>query len=295
MRSTNSFVVHNWVSSVPEMEIDTQERLYLLVDGAQISHLAQALYRLSGELVLEPLYLFPPFEQLKEVSPYLVLATDTVKTWFLEQNQGLAGFFFASLDSIEEIAEQLRRLIQVESPYGSTVFLKMANSECAYVLLSTQCQPLWKVINRAWLPTRQGWQYVQRPELTATQDTPVRFKLTDEQWQRLGNITWLNTLETVERHVQQWFPDLAQQWQSDPEQFHRHAQWAYQQGFSSERDLMLFFNVLGFLGVDALEKGKYPEIDPLLHQASSRTPSQRIEAAAELAYQHSQSSQEVQG
>ncbi|CSD01418.1 membrane protein [Vibrio cholerae] len=241
------------------------------------------------------MYLFPPFEQLKEVSPYLVLATDTVKTWFLEQNQGLAGFFFASLDSIEEIAEQLRRLIQVESPYGSTVFLKMANSECAYVLLSTQCQPLWKVINRAWLPTRQGWQYVQRPELTATQDTPVRFKLTDEQWQRLGNITWLNTLETVERHVQQWFPDLAQQWQSDPELFHRHAQWAYQQGFSSERDLMLFFNVLGFLGVDALEKGKYPEIDPLLHQASSRTPSQRIEAAAELAYQHSQSSQEVQG
>ncbi|MBJ6900032.1 DUF4123 domain-containing protein, partial [Vibrio cholerae] len=75
-------------------------------------------------------------------------------------------------------------------------------------------------------------------------------------------ITWLNTLETVERHVQQWFPDLAQQWQSDPELFHRHAQWAYQQGFSSERDLMLFFNVLGFLGVDALEKGKYPEIDP---------------------------------
>ncbi|MBJ6903592.1 DUF4123 domain-containing protein, partial [Vibrio cholerae] len=45
MRSTNSFVVHNWVSSVPEMEMDTQERLYLLVDGAQISHLAQALYR----------------------------------------------------------------------------------------------------------------------------------------------------------------------------------------------------------------------------------------------------------
>ncbi|MBF4258807.1 DUF4123 domain-containing protein [Vibrio anguillarum] len=266
-----------------------------MVDGAQISHLAQALYRLSGELVLEPLYLFPPFEQLKEVSPYLVLATDAVKTWFLEQNQGLAGFFFASLESIEEIAEQLRRLIQVESPYGSTVFLKMANSECAYVLLSTQCQPLWKVINRAWLPTRQGWQYVQRPELTATQDTPVRFKLTDEQWQRLGNITWLNTLETVERHVQQWFPDLAQQWQSDPELFHRHAQWAYLQGFSSERDLMLFFNVLGFLGVDALEKGKYPEIDPLLHQASSRTPSQRIEAAAELAYHYSQSSQEVQG
>ena len=295
MSSLISFAPPRLASTVPEMEMQAQERLYLLVDGAQISHLAQALYALSGELVLEPLYLFPPFDQLQAVSPYLVLATDAVKTWFLEQNQGLAGFFFTSLDTIEDIAEQLRRLIQVESPYGSTVFLKMANSECAYVLLSTQCQALWKVINRAWLPTRQGWQYVQRPEPTATQDTHARLKLTDEQWQRLGDITWLNTLETVEQHVQRWFPELAQQWQSDPEVFHRHAQWAYQQGFSSERDLMLFFNVLGFLGVDALEKGKYPEIDPLLHQASSRTPSQRIEAAAELAYHYSQSSQEIQG
>lgn len=295
MSSLMSFAPPRLASTVPEMEMQAQERLYLLVDGAQISHLAQALYALSGELVLEPLYLFPPFDQLQAVSPYLVLATDAVKTWFLEQNQGLAGFFFTSLDTIEDIAEQLRRLIQVESPYGSTVFLKMANSECAYVLLSTQCQPLWKVINRAWLPTRQGWQYVQRPDLTATQDTHARLKLTDEQWQRLGDITWLNTLETLEQHVQRWFPELAQQWQSDPEVFHRHAQWAYQQGFSSERDLMLFFNVLGFLGVDALEKGKYPEIDPLLHQASSRTPSQRIEAAAELAYHYSQSSQEIQG
>lgn len=295
MSSLMSFAPPRLASTVPEMEMQAQERLYLLVDGAQISHLAQALYALSGELVLEPLYLFPPFDQLQAVSPYLVLATDAVKTWFLEQNQGLAGFFFASLDTIEDIAEQLRRLIQVESPYGSTVFLKMANSECAYVLLSTQCQPLWKVINRAWLPTRQGWQYVQRPDLTATQDTHARLKLTYEQWQRLGDITWLNTLETLEQHVQRWFPELAQQWQSDPEVFHRHAQWAYQQGFSSERDLMLFFNVLGFLGVDALEKGKYPEIDPLLYQASSRTPSQRIEAAAELAYHYSQSSQEIQG
>ena len=118
MSSLMSFAPPRLASTVPEMEMQAQERLYLLVDGAQISHLAQALYALSGELVLEPLYLFPPFEQLKEVSPYLVLATDTVKAWFLEQNQGLAGFFFASLDSIEDIAEQLRRLIQVESPYG---------------------------------------------------------------------------------------------------------------------------------------------------------------------------------
>ncbi len=65
MRSTNSFVVHNWVSLVPEMEMDTQERLYLLVDGAQISHLAQALYRLSGELVLEPLTFFRLLSSLK--------------------------------------------------------------------------------------------------------------------------------------------------------------------------------------------------------------------------------------
>lgn len=262
------------------------------MDGAQISHLAQALYALSGELVLEPLYLFPPFDQLQAVSPYLVLATDAVKTWFLEQNQGLAGFFFTSLDTIEDIAEQLRRLIQVESPYGSTVFLKMANSECAYVLLSTQCQPLWKVIHRAWLPTRQGWQYVQRPEPTATQDTHARLKLTDEQWQRLGDITWLNTLETVEQHVQRWFPELAQQWQSDPEVFHRHAQWAYQQGFQSAPDLKRFFNVLGWLGTSAFEEGYYPEVDQLLRQPSTQTPSQRIKAAAELAYHYSQSSQE---
>ena len=57
----------------------------------------------------------------------------------------------------------------------------------------------------------------------------------------------------------------------------------YGKGFESTRDLLFFFNVLGYLGTAWKESDAYPAITVLIMRVSSLTPSQRIEQAAELA------------
>ncbi|WGY45602.1 DUF4123 domain-containing protein [Vibrio sp. ABG19] len=278
----------NLVTTVPDMTIDSHEVLYLLVDGAQIEHLAVKLYGLKGELDLEPIYLDAPYQELLPVSPYVIRATQSVTDWFLELNEAMAGYFFSSSLTLNQVADGLRSLIKVESPYGSLVFAKMANTECGYILLSTGVANLWQVMNQAWLPTRKGWQHLVKPDalLAAEQGT---YKLSDEQWRLLGQVTWCNTLESIENHMLRWFPETLAQQASQPDWLALQAENAYQQGFSSERDLLMFFNVIGFVGLQAVQEPLYADIYQLIHQSSQQTPSQRIEAAANLAYQYSQS------
>jgi hypothetical protein len=80
-----------------------------------------------------------------------------------------------------------------------------------------------------------------------------------------------------------WFPERlgeqldARQWVAE------WAEWGYGKGFESPRDLLFFFNILGYLGTAWKESDAYPAITALLMCTSSLTPSQRIEQAAELA------------
>lgn len=281
-------MLNNLVMTVPDMTLDSHETLYLLVDGAQIDELAKQLYSLSGELELEPIYLDEPYDALISVSPYLIRATEPVKRWFLERNEAMAGYFLSSSLPLSQVADGLRSMIKVESPYGSTVFAKMANTECGFVLLSTGVSNLWAVMNQAWLPTRMGWQHLSKPDALMPVNEKI-YKLSDEQWQLMGNVSWHNTLEKIEKHMQHWFPDTLAKFSNHANWLAEQAQTAYQKGFSSERDLLMFFNVLGFVGQQAVQEPIYPDLYQLIHQSSQQTPSQRIEAAANLAYQYSQS------
>jgi len=276
------------ISTVPVMSINEQESLYLLVDGSQIEELAKKLYAISGDLNLEAIYLFEPYLELQSVSPYLIQVTDSVKQWFLNLNQPTLGFFFSSPLVLRRVAENLRTLIKAETPYGSSVFVKFANSECAHVLLSTHSPHLWQAMNKVWLPTRYGWQHLTKPE-SLPQVSREQHKFNDEQWKLMGKITWRNSLDKIETHMLQWFPERYQQYFLQPQSLEEQAQGAYQLGFGSERDLLLFFNVIGFLGLEAIASDQaYPEIYQLIHQSSQQTPSQRIEQAAELAFRCSQ-------
>ncbi len=274
------------ITVLSDTAIAPNKTLYLLVDGAQVEHIAKQLYSLSGELNLEPIYLYEPYNQLIEVSPYLVQATDPVKQWFFDLNNNRVGYFFSSSLPLDDVAERIRSLIKVLSPYGTSVFLKMANSECAYVLLQTRVALLWQVMEQAWLPTKSGWELLSKPGSIPTISEGM-YKLSDEQWQMMGQISWRNTLENIADHMCKWFPETISQYADIEEWLNQQAKNAYQMGFNSERDLLLFFNVIGFLGIEAIASPIYPDIYQLIHQTSQQTPSQRIEQAALLAEQYS--------
>lgn len=261
------------------------EKLYLVVDGSQIEDLALKLYALEGELNSEPIYMKAPHDQLIEVAPYVVHASKNVRDWFFAQNNPMAGYFIASSHSLERICENYRKLIIAESPYGSRVYVKMAHSECAWVFYSTQTPQFWNDISKVWIPTRKEWKAERAPDIDFNDRS---LKITDEKWALLGKISWNTTIEKLSQHVFKWFPTLLENCTDSLLWVERHAATAYGKGFTSECDLLMYMNVIGFLGEDKfLDQKVYPDIYQLIEMPSQKTPSQRIEAASELAQAYS--------
>jgi hypothetical protein len=283
----------NFDQPIPEFELEPEQTLYLLVDGGLIDDMLASLYQVEGPIELEPIYMLEPYDQLREVSPCVVQVTPEIQTWFIEQNVPIAGFFFASSRSLEALGAHFCHCISVMSPYGSEVLLKMAHAETAWVLLDNDVAHFWYGIEQAWLPTRLGWKHqIRRLEPATLLDWPLA--ITDRIWAQFGQISWLTTLETLTVHISQFFPAIVANHDSVDEPFdvwlNATALEGYQRGFTSERDLMFYFNIIGFLGERAVTTDDYPEIHQLITRPSLHTPSQRIERAAELAYHYSQTS-----
>ncbi|TKF31255.1 hypothetical protein FCV50_12000 [Vibrio kanaloae] len=69
---------------------------------------------------------------------------------------------------------------------------------------------------------------------------------------------------------------------------------AYAKGFETEQDLLYYFNIIGYLGEEALLKSPYPSLTLLMDTPSLQTPSQRIAQAASLAEQIANKQKESQ-
>ncbi|MGF1768633.1 DUF4123 domain-containing protein [Enterovibrio makurazakiensis] len=268
---------------LPDMSCEAGEQRYLLLDGSQIPDLETLLFKIEGAPVYAPVFLNSPWQELREVSPCVVKATGALMQWFETDVYLNQGYVFSSRADLETVTNTFRALIQVQSPYGSQVFFKMAHAEAAHILFSDENPQIWQAIEQAWLPTRKGWVHHTKPTQTGPV-TPTSILLTDEQWEKLGQIGWYHTLEKIEHHLVHWFSDklpaVSLEW------IKQEAKTAYDAGFATERDLLLYFSVFGFLGVNVLDSRQYPDIQALINHPSTLTPSQRIEQAATLAEQY---------
>jgi hypothetical protein len=269
---------------LPELALANGERLYLLLDGGQLPELERQLFEVSDSPAYQPLYLYSPWDSLREVSPCLVEAREPLLSWF-QQQPANSGWLLASHLTLLPLADQLRQLIEVESPYSSRILLKLAAPETMACLMVDADPWLWRGISQVWLPTRAGWHHWQVKE-TLAEPMGDTCRLTDVQWARLGEVSWQNQLDAVYRHMQVWFPTRLAQQLAPQEWIARWAKRAYQLGFQTERDLLLFFNVLGFVGDGWWEGDDYPTLSKYLTSPSAQTPSQRVELAANWAERH---------
>ena len=57
---------------LPAFELATGEHLYLLLDGGQIPELERQLFVVTDSPVYQPIYLYAPWDALREASPCLV-------------------------------------------------------------------------------------------------------------------------------------------------------------------------------------------------------------------------------
>ncbi len=277
---------------LPELALANGERLYLLLDGGQIPELERQLFEVTDSPVYQPLYLYAPWDSLREVSPCLVEASEPLLSWF-QQLPANTGWLLASHLTLLPLADQLRQLIEVESPYGSRILLKLAQPDGMFRLLLDDEPWFWIAISQVWVPARckllpnaqsEWWHKRVAPTLGLCQGELLR--LSDSQWMRLGEVAWLNTLDSVWSHMVKWFPErLATQSQPN-EWVAQWAEWGYGQGFITESDQLFLFTVLGLLGEECIDPHRYQEVASLLTQSSQHTPSQRVERAAEWAEQH---------
>ncbi|WP_421228704.1 DUF4123 domain-containing protein [Aeromonas enteropelogenes] len=277
---------------LPELDLAKGEHLYLLLDGAQIPDLERQLFDVTDKPAYQPLYLYSPWDSLREVSPCLVEANSQLLTWF-QTLPANVGWLLASPLPLLPLAARLRQLIEVESPYGSRILLKLAQPDGMYRLLLDDEPCLWEGICQVWIPARrqllpnapvEWWHKRVAPALGGRRGE--RLRLSDPQWMRLGEVTWLDTLGAVWRHMEKWFPTrLASQSQPN-EWIVQWAEWGYAQGFVTESDQLSLFTVLGHLGEQCVDPHHYQEVANLLTVSSQHTPSQRIERAAEWAEQH---------
>lgn len=273
---------------LPEFDLAKGEHLYLLLDGGQIPELERKLFEVTDSPAYQPIYLYAPWDALREASPCLVEASPALLDWYAHGEEGW-GYILSSRLPLLPLAERLRQLIEVESPYGSCILLKMAQPDGMFRLLIDDEPWLWQAIEQVWIPVHK----LLRPNSPAewwnkkvsTSELPVGklLRLSDVQWTRLGEVTWLNTLNDIWRHMEKWFPERLGEQFDGRQWVAEWAEWGYGKGFESPRDLLFFFNVLGYLGTAWKESDAYPAITALLMCTSSLTPSQRIEQAAELA------------
>lgn len=270
--------------SLPDLHLNEDERIYLMLDGARIPALERTLFEVADSPAYQPLYLYAPWDALREVTPCLVEASAPLLSWF-QKPPANGGWLLASTLPLLPLADQLRQLIEVESPYGSRILLKLAAPDTMACLMVDADPWLWRGIAQVWLPTRAGWQHWQAKAALA-EPMGDKFIITDAQWGRLGELSWQNQLDAAYCHMQAWFPARLSAQRDPPAWIAHWAKQAYQLGFQTERDLLLFFNVLGFVGEGWWEGHDYPILTQWLTIPSAQTPSQRVALAASWAEQH---------
>ncbi|MEK8079367.1 DUF4123 domain-containing protein [Pseudomonas sp. XK-1] len=270
---------------------------YLLLDGISVETLPQRLYQWSESPDFDVLYLDTPWAELSDVSPCLVRLSgqqDPALAAFLENSHDEWGYLLFSRASRAALLGHLRWLVCVRHPLGEEMLLRLADPAVIHALLeptmrgadTTLFGPIEHIVVADSL--HHCWYQHLCPGVAPTNDHGRAYPLTDEQVQRLGEVSFRSMLIRLDAHMREYFPafqqplDHVQRWQY----LKALAERGYAQGFHSEHEITLYANIFGLLGDGALQA--HADIAALLTQKSSLTPSQRIEQAADLAYARAQ-------
>lgn len=266
---------------------------YLLLDGISVENLAQRLYQWAESPDFEVLYLDTPWADLSDVSPCLVRLNgqqDPALVAFVENSHDEWGYLLFSHASRDELLSHLRWLVSVRHPLGEDMLLRLADPAVVHALFGQAAREndatLFGPIERVVVADRiqACWHQHQCPGSAEVSRHDRPYLLSEAQLEMLGEVGFRGILIRLDEHLRDYFPDY-QHALSQPERWQylrALAERAYAQGFQSEHDITLYANIFGLLGEAALQT--HTDIAELVGQASSLTPSQRIEQAADLAY-----------
>lgn len=282
---------HPQLHSLPD-DLPWASGAALLLDGVSVEALPRRLYEWAESPVFEPLYLTTRWAELNDLSPCLVALSgphDPILTQFLSHAGEEWGYLLFGYGSVPELLSHLRWLVSVQHPLGEEMLLRLADPAVANALLGHAVKegdaslfgPTQQIV--AADVVKGCWQQHRRPGAPPAVLRSKPYRLSDEQLDLLGEVSFRSIVSDLDQHMHAFFPSFQAQlstrerWQY----LHDLASDAYAQGFNSERNITLYANIFGFLGRDALDA--HVDIAALLKTSSAQTPAQRVEQAASLA------------
>lgn len=262
---------------------------YLFLDGVSASNLAQRLLRWDNPAYC--LYQGSRWQALSDISPYLVSLTgahDPLLAYYQENAALEWGYLlFSAVDALM-LCQHWRRLLAVEHPSGIEVMPRIADPAVIHPLLglAQQAQTArWLgPIEHVCLPDslQATWHQHARPA-HAPPDTPTPYRLTDQELTVLGDVEFRRAVLGLSDHWHTYFPAFMAAYPAQERLRYAHqvAQQAYEQGFTSELEISLYANVLGYLAGQPL--AAHADIVELLTVSTAQSPVRRLQRAAELA------------
>lgn len=272
-------------------DIGCAEECFILIDGAKIEDLGACIYQAEKAPQCDALYRGTELDSLQEVSPWLVrvgMDSPLLPLCFDEQQSEGVAILLVSDASLEQVADHFRGLLIAENTVGDDVLFRFHDPEVMRYLLEDDNtgEDRRRLMGPCKLVVIQDrrtaeWAYFQNDRPAVGCGTK-EFRIRESHLVSMEKAAERITLRKLERHTHTFFPHLlAQPGVETPNwpKVQKLIRAANDRGLYSGKDIALFLNTIGWLGMDAFED---PEVKALWEEGQHR-PDKTIAKISEFA------------
>ena len=264
---------------------------FLLIDGAKVNDVSQAIYREELSPRCDVLYRKTELADLSEVSPWLVetrLTSALVQRCFDEWKPLGVAIILQADCQFDEVLEYLRGLLTAQLASGEGVVFRFYGPESGRLLLSrgrggVDTRRLMGPCRAVAIQDRRTgeWECFYNDQPSSERQNEV-FNIREEHQAAMERAAERTALRKLELHTVSYFPHLLQQSDANGQDWKAVSALmdaAKTRGLYSTRDIALYINIIGWLGHNAFE-----DSDVLnLWEENSTTPGKAIARIAEFA------------
>ncbi|WP_375176269.1 DUF4123 domain-containing protein [Marinobacter mobilis] len=268
---------------------------FVLIDGSKREGAERWLYEFSDTPDYRNLFDGTDWASIRQVAPLLVRTEpDHPQMGELMQEGNVQewGYGIASDESLDLVANHLRRFITVRHPIGHNVMLRFADPTVARVLLAPPGEggvtQYWQTLTAVKLPDALWNDWHIQPRLE-TLDTEAGVNTNDVATLQLSELTLTCLLNTDRRatlvklmqHLETYFPDrVASRPRAEVVSALRQLMnQAIDNGYASLQSLTHWCTVYGYLG----EPNEWASVAPDIQQMFHRRPVETGDAQARKA------------
>lgn len=269
--------------------------LFLLVDGAKIDALPAKIYELEAAPICDALYRDTPLSGLVDISPWLVKVkanSPFLRVSFGDWKAKGAAVLWQADTSFELVLAHFKKLVMAQTSTRDEVIFRFYDPEILRSLMTgddvgEDILRLMGPCNEVAIQDRRSGElaYFDRG-LAPVEPVNTPFAIRDEHLARMEGGVAQTALRKLELHTAEYFPHLLHASTSDGYAWgvvKDLIEAARQKGLSSTRDVALYINTVGWLGLLAFEENAVAE----LWQMHSSKPARAIARIAEFAEQKS--------